>query len=44
MTHVQVGLPAPNATVMTLSGETMALADFWGNGRAALLVFLRHLG
>jgi len=43
MTRLKVGQPAPNVTVQTLTGQPVALADYWQNGRHTLLIFLRHL-
>ncbi len=43
MTRLKVGQPAPNAALQTLTGQTVNLADYWGNGRHTLLIFLRHL-
>jgi len=43
MARLKVGQPAPNVMVHTLSGQEVALADNWENGRHTLLIFLRHL-
>jgi peroxiredoxin len=43
MTKLKVGQKAPNVQLQTLAGESVMLDSFWGNGRFALLIFLRHL-
>ena len=43
MTKRKVGQKAPNVELYTLAGEPVALESLWGNGRFALLLFLRHL-
>ena len=40
----QPGDPAPDATLMTVEGQAVSLAEAWGDGQNVLLVFLRHLG
>ena len=39
-----VGERAPDATLMTLDGQSVQLAQAWQAGQPALLIFLRHLG
>ena len=41
---LQVGDRAPDAILLTLDGQPISLAETWGAGRSAVLVFLRHLG
>ncbi|MFQ5613493.1 MAG: hypothetical protein ACE5H9_15320 [Anaerolineae bacterium] len=41
---LQPGDPAPDATLQTVDGQTISLADAWPDGQHILLVFLRHLG
>jgi hypothetical protein len=43
MAKLKVGQKAPNMQLQTLEGDSVALANFWENGRSALLIFLRHL-
>lgn len=43
MTRLQLGQPAPSVPMTTLDGRSVSLADYWGNGRHLLLIFLRHL-
>jgi peroxiredoxin len=43
MAKLKVGQAAPNVMLQTLTGETVTLDSLWGNGRSALLIFLRHL-
>jgi peroxiredoxin len=43
MTKLSVGQLAPDFELQTLDGRFLKLSDFWGNGRSALLIFLRHL-
>ncbi len=43
MARLKAGQPAPNVTLTMLDGRSAALADYWGNGRSCLLIFLRHL-
>jgi peroxiredoxin len=43
MARLKTGQPAPNVTLATLDGRSVAMADYWGNGRSCLLIFLRHL-
>jgi peroxiredoxin len=38
------GDPAPNPSLKTIDGQTVALAGTWGAGQQVLIVFLRHLG
>ncbi len=40
----QPGGLAPDATLMTVEGQAVSLAEAWRNGQNVLLVFLRHLG
>jgi len=42
--RAQPGDPAPNATLMTVEGQPVPLAEAWRSGHKVLLVFLRHLG
>lgn len=41
--NVRVGQPAPNVTLQNLDDEPVQLAEMWGNGRHALIIYLRHL-
>lgn len=43
MSKLKLGNPAPDLMLTTLDGRSVALSDHWGNGRSALLIFLRHL-
>jgi len=43
MAKLIVGQKAPNVQLQTLEGEVVTMASLWGNGRSALLIFLRHL-
>ena len=43
MARIRIGDPAPNVMLKTVDGATEPLAGMWGNGRHALLIFLRHL-
>lgn len=43
MARLRPGQPAPDLTIYTLEGESVSLGSTWGNGRDALLIFLRHL-
>ena len=43
MTKLRTGQRAPDVTLNTLEGTAVPLASLWGNGRTALLIFLRHL-
>jgi peroxiredoxin len=43
MPHLRPGQPAPDVTLSLLGGPTVSLSSYWGNGRATLLIFLRHL-
>ena len=43
MPKLQPGQPAPDVTLKNLDGRSVTLSSFWENGRAALLIFLRHL-
>lgn len=43
MPKLRPGQMAPDVVVNTLDGRSLPLSTFWGNGRAALLIFLRHL-
>ncbi len=42
MTQARPGQPAPDFTLATIDGQSIALSQ--GRGRPHLLVFLRHLG
>ncbi|WP_420627721.1 hypothetical protein [Candidatus Leptofilum sp.] len=41
--RLRLGQAAPNVTLRTLDGTAVQLSSLWGNGRTALLIFLRHL-
>lgn len=41
---LKIGDPAPDVTLMTITGETVSLAETWRSERHILLIFLRHLG
>ncbi|WP_420643216.1 hypothetical protein [Candidatus Leptofilum sp.] len=43
MPKLTVGQTAPDATLRNLDGTAVPLSSLWGNGRTALLIFLRHL-
>lgn len=43
MPKLQQGQLAPDVTLKTLAGTAVPLSSFWGDGRSALLIFLRHL-
>lgn len=43
MARLRVGDAAPNLNLQNVESGPMPLADVWGNGRHALLIFLRHL-
>lgn len=43
MAQVNVGDPAPNVVLKSVDSTTVPLAETWGGGRHALLIFLRHL-
>lgn len=43
MPKLRVGQPAPDVIVKTLDRTAVRLSSLWGNGRTALLIFLRHL-
>ncbi len=43
MPKLQQGQLAPDVTLKTLEGTAVPLSSFWGGGRTALLIFLRHL-
>lgn len=43
MPKLRPGQRAPNITLKTLDGTAVPLSSLWGNGRSALLIFLRHL-
>ncbi|NKQ36079.1 MAG: hypothetical protein HF973_10750 [Chloroflexi bacterium] len=40
MPSLQVGQLAPDVVLSDVAARPYALSDFWGNGRAALLIFL----
>jgi peroxiredoxin len=41
---MQIGDPAPDASLKTTDGQIISLAETWRSGRHVLLIFLRHLG
>ena len=43
MTLIRTGQPAPDVVLAPLDGPAAPLSAYWGNGRHALLIFLRHL-
>ncbi len=43
MPKLRPGQFAPDVTLKTADGTAVPLSKFWGNGRIALLIFLRHL-
>ena len=43
MTRLRPGQPAPDVMLQLLDGRSVSLSSYWGNGRATLLIFLRHL-
>lgn len=43
MLKLHPGQIAPDVTLKTLDGRPVPLSSLWGNGRPALLIFLRHL-
>ncbi len=48
MRKLKVGKPAPDVGLVTLEGKPSRLSEYWGegrygNGRSALLIFMRHL-
>ena len=43
MPKLRPGQPAPDVILKTLEGMAVPLSSLWGNGRTALLIFLRHL-
>ena len=43
MPKLRPGQPAPDVILKTLDGTAVPLSSLWGNGRTALLIFLRHL-
>lgn len=43
MPKLRPGQPAPDVTLSLLDGRSVRLSSYWGNGRATLLIFLRHL-
>ncbi|MEZ4659791.1 MAG: hypothetical protein R2911_19725 [Caldilineaceae bacterium] len=43
MARLRIGDPAPDLTLKDIEGAPIPLASMWGNGRHALLIFLRHL-
>ena len=42
MAYLKVGDRAPNFSLTTIAGQSVALNDY--RGQSVLLVFLRHLG
>ena len=43
MARVRIGDVAPELILKDVEGAPVSLATMWGNGRHALLIFLRHL-
>jgi hypothetical protein len=43
MPELRQGQLAPDVILKTLEGTAVLLSSYWGNGRTALLIFLRHL-
>ncbi|MEJ2749186.1 MAG: hypothetical protein P8183_14970 [Anaerolineae bacterium] len=43
MARLQPGQPALDVMFSLLDGRSVALSEYWGNGRSLLLIFLRHL-
>ncbi len=43
MSKIKVGKPAPDLILTSVDGRSVSLSSYWGNGRSALLIFLRHL-
>ena len=43
MIRLQPGQAAPDLMLSLLDGRSVALSEYWGNGRSFLLIFLRHL-
>ncbi len=43
MTQWQIGDVAPDATLTTVTGESVALSTLW-QGRGLVITFLRHFG
>ena len=43
MARLQPGQPALDVMLSLLDGRSVALSEYWGNGRSLLLIFLRHL-
>jgi peroxiredoxin len=43
MAQIKVGQVAPDVRLESLHGETVSLADAWGDDHQTLLIFLRHL-
>ena len=43
MTRLQSGQAAPDVMLSLLDGRSVALSEYWGDGRSLLLIFLRHL-
>lgn len=43
MTRLKPGQKAPDVMLTLFEGDSVALSEFWGNGRSLLLIFLRHL-
>lgn len=41
---IKPGQKAPSLSLTTIDGQEIALAEMWREGRAMVLVFLRHLG
>jgi peroxiredoxin len=41
---LQRGDAAPDVELIDLEGQAVRLSGMWGDGRSAVLVFLRHLG
>jgi hypothetical protein len=43
MSKLRTGQLAPDIILKTLEGTAVPLSSFWGDGRSALFIFLRHL-
>ena len=43
MTTIRIGRPAPDVTLTNALDQPVQLSEAWGDGRHALIIFLRHL-